>query len=77
MTTAWARFIEAILTALTIGAPLIVTALVALGVQWIRVRRARLRAERMLLPPSTEPPEPPEPWYSLRPRKRSRKDKRS
>lgn len=65
--------IEAALAALTVGVPVLVTGLVALCLQWLRVRRARLRAERQMLPPSTEPPEPSEPWYSLRPRKRLRK----
>jgi hypothetical protein len=72
------RFIESIWAALAVGVPLIVTALVSLFLQWLRLRRAKLRAQRMLLPPSSEPPEPPEPWYSLRPRRqRKRKDKRS
>lgn len=61
---------ESILNALALGSPLIVTAAVALALQWMRVRRARLRAERLRLPPSTEPPEPAVPWYSLRPRRK-------
>ena len=69
--------IDALIGALAIAVPVIVAALVALVMQWIRVRRAKLRLQRMMLPPSTTPPEPPEPWYSLRPRKRSKKDKRS
>lgn len=70
------RFVEALWGTLAIATPLIVTALVALILQWLRVRRAKLRVQRLLLPPSTEPPAPPEPWYSLRPRKR-KKGKRS
>lgn len=65
--------IDATLAALTASIPLLVAGLVALVLQWLRVRRARLRAERQLLPPSTEPPAPAEPWYSIRPRKRPRK----
>lgn len=64
------RLVNQIWDALAIVTPWIVVALGALIVQWIRVRRARLRAERLQLPPSTLPPEPPLPWYSLRPRKR-------
>lgn len=67
------RLWSTLVGSLVLAIPLIVAGGVAVIVQWLRVRRARLRAERMLLPPSTEPPEPPEPWYSLRPRRRRRR----
>ncbi len=66
------RFVDSMGAALALGVPLIIGALVSLFVQWLRLRRAKLRAQRLMLPPSTEPPEPSEPWYSLRP-KRKRK----
>jgi hypothetical protein len=64
---------DAITTSLTIAVPLLVASLAALVLQWLRVRRARLRKLRLELPPSSEPPEPSEPWYSLRPRRRRRR----
>lgn len=63
-----------LLDALALGSPIIVTATVALYLSWVRVRRARLRAERQKLPPSTEPPQPKIPWYSLKPRPRARRN---
>jgi hypothetical protein len=64
---------NAIIAALVIAVPVTIAALFALVQQWLRVRRAKLRAQRLELPPSTEPPPPAEPWYSLRPRKHRRK----
>lgn len=59
--------LDAAVAGLTIGVPLLIAAGVAWGIQWLRLRRAQLRAQRMELPPSSEPPEPSDPWYSLRP----------
>jgi len=66
-------FIASLWSALALGAPLIVAAMVALFLQWLRVRRAKLRAERLQLPPTTPPPPP---WYSLRPSLRAFYDER-
>lgn len=51
-----AHLLETILSALAVGTPLIVAGLIGWLLQWLRVRRARLRAERLRLPPSTTPP---------------------
>jgi hypothetical protein len=67
------HLLDAILAALTVGVGSLIGALIALAIQWLRVRRAKLRAERLELPPSTEPPPPREPWYSLRPRRKHRR----
>lgn len=60
---------EPLITTLGLAAPVVLSATVAIYLQWARVKRARLRAERQRLPNSTEPPAPI-PWYSLRPEKR-------
>lgn len=65
--------LDAVTAGLTLAIPLLIAAGVALLLQWLRLRRARIRAERLQLPPSTEPPEPNEPWYSLRPKRRRRR----
>lgn len=77
------RLGDTIVAALIVGIPLLIAGVVALAVDWLRLRRARLRRERLQLPPSSEPPPPKEPWYSMRPaaqawrRKRRRLEKQA
>lgn len=66
------RLLDAVFAALTAGVPLLIGALVALVLQWLRLRRARLRAERLQLPPSTDPP----PAESLKPLLRPRRQRK-
>jgi hypothetical protein len=58
---------EALAAAATLAAPVLVAGVAGLALMWFRLQRARLRAKRMLLPPSSTPPRPPW-WESLRPR---------
>lgn len=66
------RLISSVADALATAAPVLVGALVPVIVYWLRVRKARLRAERQMLPPSSEPPRPSW-WQSIRPRQLRRR----
>ena len=62
-----AQLWETLAAAATAAIPLLVAGVAGLALMWFRLLRARLRAKRMLLPPSSTPPRPPW-WESLRPR---------
>ena len=63
--------IESTVGAATLALPALIGAAATWGVMWFRLRKARLRAERMQFPPSSEPPRPPW-WKSIRPSFRAR-----
>jgi hypothetical protein len=66
------RFLDSVWAGLTLAAPVLIAAAAGYALHWLRLQRARLRAARLKLPPSSEPPRPSW-WQSIRPKRYRRR----
>lgn len=66
------RLIDSVWAGLTLAAPVLIAAAAGYALKWLQLQRARLRAERLKLPPSSEPPRPSW-WQSIRPKRYRRR----